>query len=189
MDKKRYFLYAFLTLIAGGAVLMLLLNHFGKPVVPNQSLHRSMPVKGTPSAKSDIFVYFADQTNTYLVAEQRSVHFATDPSELGRNIIHTLLKGPRKDLAPTIPSGTVLRAFYVDRNRTASVDLSNAVQKNHPGGGRSELMTIYSIVNSLVLNMPSIERVKILFDGREAKTLAGHIDLSLPFKADMLIIR
>jgi len=189
MGKKRFFFYTFFTLIAGGAVLMILLNRLDEPVVPKQPLHRSIPVKGTSSAKSDIFVYFADQTGTYLAAEQRSVHYASDPSELGRNIINTLLKGPQKDLAPTIPGGTVLRAFYVDRNKTAYVDLSNAVQKNHPGGSRSELMTIYSVVNSLVLNIPSIERVKILIDGREAETLAGHIDLSLPFKADMLIIR
>ncbi len=189
MGKKRFILYTFFTLIAGGAVLMILLNRYDVPVGPSQPLHRSMPVKGTPSAKSDIFVYFADQTSTYLVAEQRSVHYASDPSELGRNIINTLLKGPQKDLAPTIPSGTVLRAFYVDRNKTAYVDLSNAVQENHPGGSRSELMTIYSFVNSLILNMPSIERVKILIDGSEVETLAGHIDLSLPFKADMLIIR
>ena len=189
MGKKRFFLYTFFTLIAGGAVLMILLNRLDEPVVPNQPWHRSIPVKETSSAKSDIFVYFADQTSTYLVAEQRSIHYAPDPTELGRNIINTLLKGPQKDLAPTIPSGTVLRAFYVDRNRTAYVDLSSAVQKNHPGGSRSELMTIYSVVNSLVLNMPSIERVKILIDGGEAETLAGHIDLSLPFNADMLIIR
>jgi len=189
MGKKRFLMVTFLTLIAAGAVLMILLNRLDEPGVPGKSPQRGMPVKRTTSAKSDIFIYFTDQTNTYLVAEQRSVQFASDPSAWGRNILNALLEGPRNDHVPTIPDGTLLRAFYVGRDKTAYVDLSNAVRKNHPGGSRSELLTIYSVVNSLALNMPTIERVKILIDGQEAETLAGHIDLNLPFQADMLIIR
>jgi len=34
-----------------------------------------------------------------------------------------------------------------------------------------------------------VQRVQILIDGNEAPTLAGHIDLQLPFKANMLLIR
>ncbi len=45
------------------------------------------------------------------------------------------------------------------------------------------------MVNSLVLNVPEIERVQILIAGNEAPTLAGHIDLQLPVKANMLLIR
>ena len=52
-----------------------------------------------------------------------------------------------------------------------------------------ELLTIYSIVNSLILNVPNIKAVKILINGNEAKTLAGHIDLQTAIKANMLLIR
>jgi hypothetical protein len=61
--------------------------------------------------------------------------------------------------------------------------------ENHPGGIKLELITIYSIVNSLILNIPAIDAVKILIGGREALTLAGHVDLRFPFKANMLLIR
>jgi hypothetical protein len=63
------------------------------------------------------------------------------------------------------------------------------VRDNHPGGSNSELLTIFSVVNSLVLNVNEIERVKILIDGQDTQTLAGHIDLDFPHKAHMLIIR
>ena len=45
------------------------------------------------------------------------------------------------------------------------------------------------MVNSLVLNVPQIDRVQLLIDGNQAPTLAGHIDLQIPVKADMLLIR
>ena len=50
-------------------------------------------------------------------------------------------------------------------------------------------MTIYSLVNSIVLNLPEVNAVKILIDGQEELTLAGHIDLRDPFTANMLMIR
>jgi len=39
------------------------------------------------------------------------------------------------------------------------------------------------------LNIPEIHAVKILIGGRESMTLAGHIDLRFPLKANMLLIR
>ena len=52
-----------------------------------------------------------------------------------------------------------------------------------------ERLSIYSIVNSLILNVSEIQMVKILINGKDALTLAGHIDLRFPLKADMLLIR
>ena len=89
----------------------------------------------------------------------------------------------------TIPAGTTLKAFYITRDGTAYVDLSEAIRDGHPGGVKSELFTIYSIVNSLTLNIPEIDAVKILIGGKEAMTLSGHIDGRFPFKANMLLIR
>ena len=90
---------------------------------------------------------------------------------------------------PTIPADTTLLALYVTQDRTAYVDLAQTITDQHPGGVKSELLTIYSIVNSLILNIPQIDAVKILIQGREAMTLAGHIDIRFPFKANLLLIR
>jgi hypothetical protein len=37
--------------------------------------------------------------------------------------------------------------------------------------------------------VPEVEAVKILINGDESATLAGHIDLQVPVKANMLLIR
>ena len=47
----------------------------------------------------------------------------------------------------------------------------------HPGGALDELFTVYTIVNVLTVNLPAIQRVQILIDGKEVDTLAGHVDL------------
>jgi len=45
------------------------------------------------------------------------------------------------------------------------------------------------VVNSLILNVDGIDRVKILIDGMEAQALTGHLPLDFPFTADMLLTR
>ena len=45
-----------------------------------------------------------------------------------------------------------------------------------------ELLTVYTIVNALLTNLPTLQHVQILIDGREADTLAGHVDLRRPLK-------
>jgi len=139
--------------------------------------------------KSLVHLYFADRENYYLMAEQRVVLQREDPANFAGAIIRELIKGPQKGLMRTLPAGTELRAIYLTADRICYVDFSETARKNQPGGCNSELMTIYSIVNSLILNMPEIETVKILIDGNEAPTLAGHIDLQLPIQANLLLIR
>ena len=142
-----------------------------------------------PTQKSPVHLYFASRDSYFLMAEQRVVIHPADPVGLADAIVKALIKGPQKSLLKTIPADTRLKALFITPDGTCYVDLSEAVSKNHPGGSKSELLTIYSMVNSLVLNVPQIERVQILIDGNQAPTLAGHIDLQVPVKADMLLIR
>ncbi|MDI6687439.1 MAG: GerMN domain-containing protein [Desulfobacterales bacterium] len=150
-----------------------------------------MPEKPYSSDQSVVHLYFADRENRFLIAENRVVLHSDEPAELGRTIIKELITGPREreGFMQTIPAGTNLRAFYVTQDGTAYVDLTEEITEKHPGGVKSELLTIYSIVNSLILNISEINTVKILVGGDESMTLAGHIDLRLPFKADLLLIR
>ena len=114
---------------------------------------------------------------------------AASPEAHGAAIVRALISGPRKGLMRTLPPATRVRAFYVTRDKTAVVDLTAAVGAQHPGGVQMERLSIYAIVNSLVLNMPGIHDVKILIDGNESLELAGHLDLRFPLRAEMLLIR
>lgn len=136
-----------------------------------------------------VHLYFSDSDNSFLISEQRSLSASSRSEALGVQIIKALLEGPKQSLERTIPEGTILRGLYILQNRTAYVDLSREIRDHHPGGAKLELMTIYSMVNSLILNIPEIETVKILIEGKEVATLAGHVDLRFPFRANMLFVR
>jgi len=147
------------------------------------------PDLAVQSQKAAVDLYFADWKNSFLKSEQRVMPHPLDTVEFARAVVEALIKGPQKGLIRTLPEGTALNALYVTPEKICYVDLSGAVGTNHPGGSNSELLTVYSVVNSLILNIPEIEQVKILIDGNETSTLAGHIDIQYPVKAYMLIVR
>ena len=147
------------------------------------------PAGLAPSNKSAAHLYFADRDYYYLMSEQRVVSHSGNSVDFARAIVEALIKGPQKSLVRTIPANAKLRAIYIAPAGVCYVDLSSDVGNDHPGGCNSELLTIYSVVNSLILNVPEIKRVKLLIDGKEVQTLAGHIDLAFPLEANMLLIR
>jgi len=189
MGRKRNILYAGLAAITAGAVYLFFFILPEKSPTSDQLDRGARVTAAKHSEKSAVHLYFAGKDNSFLIAEKRVLFPSDDPAEFGNLIIDALIKGPRGGLMRTIPVGSAVRAFFITKDGTAYVDFTDAVEEKHPGGSKSELITIYSIVNSLVLNVPEITAVKILIGGREAKTLAGHIDLRFPFKADMLLVR
>ena len=136
-------------------------------------------------------MFFSNKANTYLTGEARAIENKTteDPTWYGRRIISALIDGSRGSLIPTIPERTKLKAFFIDDDRTAYIDMNKAIKTDHLGGIQSEMLTVYSIVNTLVLNIDEIRSVKLLVDGQEAATLVGHVDLKPLYHADMLWIR
>jgi len=144
---------------------------------------------GEQPDRSTAHLYFADKKKPVLIAEERVLARSETPEDYASHIIRALINGPRKGLMRTLPAETGLRALYILKDGTAYVDLSEEVSTHHPGGVQMERLSIYSVVNSLILNVSEIHAVKILIGGRESLTLAGHLDLRFPFKAEMLLIR
>lgn len=143
----------------------------------------------TPSVeKVEIYLYFGDSQGRYLTAEKRIIDRPADAVAFGRRILTVLLDGPEQGGSPTLPGGVGLRAFHIS-DGAAFVDFESGSFDRHPGGVKTELLSIYSIVNTLVLNVEEIRTVKILIGGQEPATLAGHVDLSHPFEADILRVR
>ena len=68
----------------------------------------------------------------------------------------------------------------------AYVDLSKEAASPAGRGSDDELITVYSVVNSLTSNFPSaVKRVQIVIEDRQVPTLAGHVDLTRPLGPDL----
>ncbi len=66
------------------------------------------------------------------------------------------------------------------------VDVNSALADGQTSGVLAEELTVTSFVQTLTANQPGIARVKILVDGKERSTLAGHVDLSGIYDVDQV---
>jgi hypothetical protein len=134
-------------------------------------------------------LYYGTSDGQALAAVKREVPLGDGPRAQGRQILQSQLEAAPAPYLSLIPPGTMLRAFYITERGDAFVDLSPEVSTMHPGGSTNELLTIYAIVNAVTANLSSVERVQILIGGKQADTLAGHVDLRRPFERDTSLVR
>src|SRR6202521_2921292 len=80
-----------------------------------------------------------------------------------------------------LPPGSDIRGVYMVDPGLAVIDVNAAFADGHRSGVLSEELTVASLIQTLSANLPGILRVKILVEGKERPTLAGHADLSSIF--------
>lgn len=139
------------------------------------------PAAAGPRIKATL--YFASEDGQRMVGVEREVPLAEGTVAQARALVDALLAGDAPaPLASTIPAGTTLRGLFVSSRNEVFVDLDATVRTKHPGGSMQELLTVYSLVNTIVVNLPTVSEVQILINGQEADTLAGHVDLRRPLR-------
>ena len=187
VERRRLAALVVIFVLAGG----LLAYGYGIVMSPGKKQeHETTARKFLPKlAKVRTHLYFLDKNCLFLRAEERGLTQQDNVIERARSIVRALIDGPESELLPTLPAETKLLSLFVSEDGVAYVDFDRAVKNKHPGGALSELFTVFSVVNTLALSMPEVEAVKIMIEGREAKTMAGHIDIRLPFRPDILMIK
>ena len=138
--------------------------------------------------RKEVFLYFSYSEGEYLIGEKRKILKKNEAKEEAKETIVELIKGPKGKLIPTLTSRTKLLTLQINDTGVAKVNFNPALSKDHPGGSSAEMMTVYSIVNSLALNFPQIKRVQILIDGKPIETITGHLSLRQPIppKPDLI---
>lgn len=157
------------------------------PAADAQPAQTPPDVPAVPKIKATLF--FASEDGRSLVPVEQEIPLAEGKMAQARALIEAqLATTPPAPLATTVPAGSKLRGLYVSDKNEAFVDLDATVRTNHPGGSMNELFTVYTIVNAITTNLPEVQSVQLLIDGREVDTLAGHVDLRRPLrKNDSLI--
>jgi spore germination protein GerM len=136
------------------------------------------------------FLYFISKDGRSLKAVEQKFAAGLNPHDLGLAITEALIKGPSlNELDTTLPQDTIINALFILEDGRAFIDFDQNIRTSGNYSAQSEMLTIYSIVNSLILNIEKINRVKILIQGETAQTLSGHIDLDCFYEANMLIVK
>jgi spore germination protein GerM len=170
--------------LAGGLILFIGLPRWygSRPEASTASPPQSGPVAQQPAAaarKITATLFYVSDDGMTLTGAQREVPFAATVPEQARAILEVQL-APAAPLVSAIPADTKIREVFVTERGDAFVDLSGELSTHHGGGSLDEILTVYTIVNALTVNLPAISRVQILVDGKEVDTLAGHVDLRHP---------
>jgi germination protein M len=139
--------------------------------------------------KKSVVLYFSEGEGEFLIGEKRTLPRSGMLQEEAKETLVELIHGPKGKLIPTLPSKTKLITLQIDDQGLAKVNFSRNLIQDHPGGSSAEIMTVYSVVNSLALNFPEIKRVQILVEGKQIETITGHLSLDKPIDPNPKLIK
>jgi Sporulation and spore germination len=134
-------------------------------------------------------LYFPDG-GVQLHAESRELPPGGSVEERVAALVGALLAGPEdgRFLAP-LPQEVTLRKVYLIDGTTVFLDLESPDGGPPPASGSlREMLTVYSLVDTVLLNTEGPERVVLLWNGQQPKTFAGHLDTGRPLLADSRLI-
>jgi hypothetical protein len=135
----------------------------------------SAPIAGPPSR---VTFYLAYDDSGVVRAQEASVALPADPAQRGREILHALVgEYVKRPSSHELPAGADVKDVFLVDGNTAVVDTTTVLAEGHRSGVLVETLTVASLVKTLTSNLPGVTRVKILVDGKERETLAGHADL------------
>jgi hypothetical protein len=139
-----------------------------RPVAP--------PVSG-PTEQVTLYVAY-DEAGV-LRAEAARIPLPTGRQERAQELLRALL-GRYLDKSSSHPlgPGAEIRDVYLVDPGLAVIDTNAALADSHRSGVLVEDLTVASLVQTLSANIAGITRVKILVDGKQRDTLAGHADLT-----------
>jgi spore germination protein GerM len=146
------------------------------PVAPVDTRPLAPPVTG-PTEK--VVLYVAQDEDGTMRAQPAQIPMPSGrqqrAEELARALISLYLE---KNSPHVIGAGTEVRSVFLVDPGVAVIDMNGAFADSHRSGVLVEELTIASLIHTISANTPNILRVKILIDGKERETLAGHADLS-----------
>jgi spore germination protein GerM len=173
---------AALLLLVGGLVWWLLAGRDGQPGARNAGEEA-----GGPAEPVQFILYFPTDGGR-LAGERRELQVTESPRDRTRKIVQGLLAGPKaQTLYSPFPKGVRLGSVLISGD-VAYLDL---VWDGHPeppsSGATEEIQRIYSVVDSICLNVPQVQRVVLLWNGFQRITF-GHLDLSQPIRPDRSLV-
>ena len=126
-----------------------------------------------------VTLYVGSDATGQLRAQTAQIPLSGGRQQRAEELLRALLNIYRQPGAGhPLAAASDLRNIYLVDAGAAVIDINGAFADGHRSGIMVEQLTVDSLVETLAANVPSIRRVKILVDGKDRSTLAGHADLS-----------
>jgi spore germination protein GerM len=139
-----------------------------RPLVP--------PVAG-PTER--VMLYVAHDDDGTLRAQEAQIPMPSGRQQRAEELARALLSLYLEKNSPhVIGSGSELRSVFLVDPGEAVIDMNGAFADTHRSGVLVEELTVASLIHTITANTPNVQKVKILIDGKDRETLAGHADLS-----------
>ena len=183
----RYLVIIFAGLAVVAIVLGLYALHLKRKVAREEQLAAQQQMNVAPPGNGPpepVTLYVANDSDGTLRKTQVTVALPPERSERARAVLQALLGQYLKASSPhPVGASSDVRQVYLMGDDTAIVDTNSSFADAHPSGVLAEELTVASLVMTLNANDNKIGRVKILVNGQERDTLAGHADLRRFYEA------
>ncbi len=138
------------------------------------------PHSNTEGSRSVTLFFSADGVR--LAREARVLDQCESDNDCLKDVLDELLNGPVGELMEAIPEGTTVNFAGIDGDQ-ATIDFNHAFFDAMLSGSSAEMLAVYSVVNTVAVNFPQVQKIKIDIDGNK-HSLLHHLDLSDPLQPD-----
>jgi len=146
------------------------------PSAPANAGSLAPPIAG-PTERVTLFV--AHDEDGTLRPESAQIPMPSGRQQRAEEVLQALVSRYLGKSSPhALGSGSEVRSVFLVDPGAAVVDLNAAFADTHRSGVLVEELMVTSLIQTIAANTPGILKVKILVDGKERETLAGHADLS-----------
>lgn len=179
--------------VIGGAIYFRFLAEriYAPPVTDEKvAQHLAQQSLASPGdVPTRVMLYLASEAPpALLVARETEIPLSTQPVLRAKQVLQALLSASHKSPPSIIPEDARVREVFLAPDGTAYVDFSPEFSTHAISGIESESLAVFAVVNTLTANVSEIQQVKILINGQETETLAGHVDLDRFYVADLSLV-
>jgi len=177
----RHFIIATIVLclaLLGMVYYGLHLKHEAEQLKPEATASKLItpPVGGNTE---HIPIYMPDDARGILHRRDVATPLSTEPDQRAAEVLRALFSA-WQDKSSTHPlaAGADVNSVYLVNGNTAVIDLNAEFADRHQSGILVEELTLAAMARTLAENIPGTTRIRILIDGKQRDTLAGHADLT-----------
>lgn len=173
-------------LVLGGIAIFAYFQFGGQQKVPAALNAVVSPLRPTLLPNQAVLYYTRDGVSLVSVVTSLGKESMTAGDKATAILTRLLAGQDAASLRPATPQGTRLLSSFLNQ-KVLIVNVSREFLTNMQGGPQEELLAVYALVNSALINVEGVEAVQILVENERLPTLRGHVDIENPLIANLAV--